>query len=49
MREGWVITKLGAISEIFRGGSPRPIKSFITQEADGVNWIKIGDTEVGGK
>jgi len=49
MREGWKITKLGAISEIFRGGSPRPIKSFITQEADGVNWIKIGDTEVGGK
>ena len=49
MREGWQITKLGAISEIFRGGSPRPIKSFITQEADGVNWIKIGDTEVGGK
>ena len=49
MREGWEITKLGAISEIFRGGSPRPIKSFITQEADGVNWIKIGDTEVGGK
>jgi len=49
MREGWEIKKLGAISEIFRGGSPRPIKSFITQEADGVNWIKIGDTEVGGK
>ena len=49
MREGWETTKLGAISEIFRGGSPRPIKSFITQEADGINWIKIGDTEVGGK
>ena len=49
MIDGWETKTLGAISEIFRGGSPRPIKSFITQEADGVNWIKIGDTEVGGK
>ncbi|MBT3991475.1 MAG: restriction endonuclease subunit M [Rhodospirillaceae bacterium] len=30
-------------------GSPRPIKSFITTEDDGVNWIKIGDTEKGGR
>lgn len=34
------------ISEVFivaRGGSPRPIQDFITEE-DGVNWIMIGDT-----
>lgn len=41
--------KLGDVIEIARGGSPRPIKSFITTEDDGVNWIKIGDTEQGGK
>lgn len=41
--------KLGDLIEIARGGSPRPIKSFITTEDDGVNWIKIGDTEQGGR
>ena len=35
--------------EIARGGSPRPIKEYLTTSADGVNWIKIGDTEKGGK
>lgn len=32
-----------------RGASPRPIKSFITDEATGVNWIKIGDVKPGNK
>ena len=26
-----------------RGGSPRPIKKYITDSENGVNWIKIGD------
>ena len=46
---GWTTKKLGEVCEIFRGGSPRPIKSFITNEANGINWIKIGDTDLGGK
>ena len=45
----WKTVKLGDVIEIARGGSPRPIKSFITTEDDGVNWIKIGDTEQGGR
>jgi type I restriction enzyme S subunit len=45
----WKTVKLGDAIEIARGGSPRPIKSFITTEDDGVNWIKIGDTEKGGR
>ena len=49
LKEGWKTMKMGDVSLIARGGSPRPIKSFITKDADGVNWIKIGDTEVGGK
>ena len=49
MKEGWEIKKLGDVCEIARGGSPRPIKSFITTANDGINWIKIGDAEVGGK
>lgn len=28
-----------------RGSSPRPIVDFITESNDGVNWIKIGDTD----
>ena len=41
--------KLGDLVQIARGGSPRPIKSFLTNSEDGINWIKIGDTEQGGK
>lgn len=48
-KDGWLTALLGDISSIARGGSPRPIKAFITDKPDGVNWIKIGDTEVGGK
>jgi type I restriction enzyme, S subunit len=45
----WKAVKLGDVLTIARGGSPRPIKSFITTDGDGVNWIKIGDSEEGGK
>ena len=48
-KAGWRTAILGDISSIARGGSPRPIKAFITDKPDGINWIKIGDTEVGGK
>ncbi|MBE6069172.1 MAG: restriction endonuclease subunit S [Clostridium lundense] len=40
----WRKIRLGDICEIERGGSPRPIKDYITNRDDGVNWIKIGDT-----
>ena len=46
---GWAWERLGNVSTIARGGSPRPIKAFITDDANGVNWIKIGDTEKDGK
>ena len=39
----WITYKLGDVCEIARGGSPRPIDKFITEEEDGINWIKIGD------
>ena len=41
---GWAWCRLGEAADIARGGSPRPIENFITNEADGINWIKIGDT-----
>lgn len=39
----WKQTYLGQISEIVRGGSPRPIEEYLTLDSDGLNWLKIGD------
>lgn len=47
--ESWEWVRFEDIFEIARGGSPRPIKQFLTQSHDGINWIKIGDTEIGDK
>ena len=47
--DGWSYERLGNICSIARGGSPRPIESYLTDAEDGLNWIKIGDTEQGGK
>jgi type I restriction enzyme, S subunit len=44
MKEGWVEIQLGKIIDVSRGGSPRPIQDYLTTRADGINWIKIGDT-----
>ena len=47
--ENWCWCRLGELCEIARGGSPRPIKDFLTTDEDGYNWIKIGDTTKDGK
>ena len=39
------IESLGTLCNIQRGGSPRPISEYITDQSDGLNWIKIGDTD----
>ena len=41
--------QLGNFLQIARGGSPRPIQAFLTNEPSGINWIMIGDTIVGEK
>lgn len=43
--DGWVENTLGEACIVERGSSPRPIKSYLTDDSDGVNWIKIGDTK----
>lgn len=43
--KGWKYVSMGELFLIERGGSPRPIEDFITDEPDGINWIKIGDTK----
>ena len=40
---------LGEVAKIQRGASPRPIAKYITDDEDGVPWIKIGDTSPGSK
>ena len=45
----WDIVRLGSCSEIYRGGSPRPIEDYITNLPNGINWVKIGDVAVGDK
>lgn len=34
---------IGDVISISRGASPRPIQAFITDDENGINWIKIGD------
>ena len=48
-KEGWEEKRIDEVCSIARGGSPRPIKDFITNSPEGLNWIKIGDTDMGGK
>ena len=39
----WEQRKFKELVEIERGGSPRPIEEFITNDKNGLNWVKIGD------
>lgn len=41
--------RLAELCAIARGGSPRPISAFLTDDPDGVNWIKISDATASGK
>ncbi|MBQ4857243.1 restriction endonuclease subunit S [Pseudoalteromonas sp. MMG007] len=45
----WPLVRLDSLYNIARGGSPRPIKKFITDDPNGINWIKIGDATASGK
>lgn len=49
MKENWTYKKLGEVCTIERGGSPRPINEYITDDSNGLNWIKIGDAKEGSK
>ena len=40
----WVWCYLDDLAAIARGGSPRPIKSYLTDDPNGIPWIKIGDS-----
>ena len=40
---------LGYVAKIQRGASPRPISQYITDDPNGIPWIKIGDTSLDSK
>ena len=42
--KGWETDVLGRLSDIYRGGSPRPISQFL---GGNIPWIKIGDATKG--
>jgi restriction endonuclease S subunit len=48
-RAKWKPRTLAQVCVVERGSSPRPIKQFLTEAPDGVNWIKIGDTQEGAR
>lgn len=39
----WTSQNLSDLTDVVRGGSPRPIDAYITTEPFGLNWLKIGD------
>ena len=41
--KGWSKICFDDICEIARGGSPRPIQEYLTDDPEGINWIKISD------
>jgi type I restriction enzyme M protein len=49
VRLTWTLMPIGSLCIVERGASPRPIRNFLTDSPDGVNWIKIGDAEIGSK
>ncbi len=47
--EEWESKILDDISDIVRGGSPRPIDDYMTLSNDGLNWLKIADVDKNSK
>ena len=43
--ETWKTCNISDVMIVERGASPRPIKEYLTNLKDGVNWIKIGDAD----
>jgi type I restriction enzyme S subunit len=41
----WEKKKFSNYIKLYRGSSPRPINRYLTDDKNGVNWIKIGDTK----
>ena len=42
----WELKIFGDLVLIQRGGSPRPIEEYLTNDINGINWVKIGDVAI---
>jgi len=49
VNSNWKKGKIGDVLEVARGGSPRPIKKYLTDDPNGLNWIKISDATASDK
>lgn len=49
MNKNWTYRKISDVMSVERGGSPRPIKKYLTDSEDGLNWIKISDATASDK
>jgi len=49
VKSNWQNVTLDTLCIIARGGSPRPIKKYLTESPEGVNWIKIADATASSK
>lgn len=47
--ESWTVFRIKNVCDIVRGGSPRPIDFYLSDNSDDMNWIMIGDTVKGDK
>ena len=47
--EDWTSCNLGQVLDIYRGGSPRPIQSYLTHDEKAINWLKISDASLSDK
>jgi restriction endonuclease S subunit len=48
-RKKYELAKINDLCIIERGGSPRPIENYLTNDKNGINWIKIGDAKINSK
>ena len=44
--QGYPLKSIAEVANICRGASPRPISDYLTEDNNGVNWIKISDISV---
>lgn len=50
LQSRWPLERMSQlVPGLQRGASPRPISEFVTENSNGVPWIKIGDVKVGEK
>ncbi|MDE2942968.1 MAG: restriction endonuclease subunit S [Gemmatimonadota bacterium] len=45
----WAKRRIESVFHVARGGSPRPIRDYLTESEDGLRWIMIGDAIEGSR